>query len=66
MSTHEKKGSKKNYAPPGMFEVTKQMDKAEDLDTWVEHFKAKGIKTKIVTNDNGKFILCREGVESKT
>jgi hypothetical protein len=54
----------KNYAPIGMFEISKPMLLAEDLKVWEDHFAGKGIKTVIVTDDSGKFILCREGIEA--
>jgi hypothetical protein len=54
-----------NYAPPGMFEITKPLKKKEELDTWMEHFKKKKIKTEIVQDKNGRFILCCEGIEAK-
>lgn len=55
---------KANYAPPGMFEFSKPMDKKEELDVWVDHFSGKGIATKIVEDANGRYVLCREGIEA--
>jgi hypothetical protein len=51
--------------PAGMFEITKPMKYLSDLDRWIEHFKLKGIKTAVIQNRNGEFILCREGIEYK-
>lgn len=65
MATHGRESLKKNYAPAGMFEVTKQIKNISELDVWVKRFQNKGIATAIATTDSGAFILCREGVESK-
>ena len=55
---------KPDYAPRGMFEISKPLAR-KDLKQWEEHFKNKGIRTEIVQDRCGKFILCREGVEAK-
>jgi len=34
------------------------------LFEWEAWFKSKKIKTKIVKNTNGMFVLCREGISS--
>lgn len=56
--------AKESIAPNGMFEFSKPQPKKSDLFEWEAWFKSKKIKTKIVKNTNGMFVLCREGISS--
>ncbi len=53
----------KKDIPKGMFIVSKGVHKACFLTQWQNHFKAKGIKTKIISAGD-RFYLCREGIEA--
>ena len=53
-----------NVAPEGFFEFSTPQDTMKSLDSWVKWFKSRRVKTTIVKNNNGSFVLCREGKES--
>jgi hypothetical protein len=69
MANHNAGGNKKKATrpkvPAGMFVVSKPEIRKTYLKKWESHFKAKGIKTVIITDCKGKFFLCREGQEQK-
>lgn len=50
--------------PKGMFAVTNPQTYKKDLAGWESFFKDKGIKTEILEDPDGKFVLCREGIEA--
>jgi len=58
-----KKTRRKKDVLEGYFEETLPMEKESDLDYWKSWFKEKNIQT-VVIERNGKFILCREGIEA--
>lgn len=47
----------------GYFPFTNPLPYKQDLDEWVKHFEAKGIKTTILEH-RGFFILYREGKDA--
>ena len=62
-------GNKKKAAavrpPDGMFIFSKPMNKKSYLFSIEASFKKQGVKTKIVKDENGKYYLCREGIEAR-
>lgn len=52
----------KEKCPDGFFEFSKPQKKKSDLAEWKKHFKKIGIKTVVIERD-GKYILCREGID---
>lgn len=51
--------------PAGMFIVSKGIKNKDELVDWIKHFHEKGIGTQMIKDSNGKYYLCREGLESR-
>ena len=53
-----------DIAPAGMFIFSKPMYSEKSLIEWKGYFLSKGINAVIVNDKNGKYYLCREGIEA--
>jgi hypothetical protein len=51
--------------PEGFFAFSKPQSSERDLTEWKKWFHIKQIKTVIIRDEKRRYILCREGVESK-
>lgn len=54
----------KQSVPPNMFIFSNSVQRERDLHSWVKWFASKNIATKIISDFNGRFVLCREGEEA--
>lgn len=50
--------------PKGMFVFSNPQKRKCELVVWEKHFADKGIATKIITDREGRYYLCREGKEA--
>jgi hypothetical protein len=51
-------------APPGYFIFSKPNESRNSLKGWEEHFHKLGIPTVVLQQENGTWVLCREGEEA--
>lgn len=53
-----------NIAPAGMFIFSKPMASSKSLEAWHGYFLSKGINSVIISDEYGRYYLCREGIEA--